>query len=160
MSMHDNLSGRAAELAHLNDLIRTSLSLADAAIPLLNEQLHALAEMGIDNLELEGPRIYSRTAGWSPAFDDDQIIYAVALTMPGGLGCAVWMCRRLCDALWRLAPRAAGPPGSLRRVRQASANRAGNDSGRCSETDRRTSLMLPRAGSVMPGLLISRSAAA
>ena len=55
--MHDNLSRRAAELAHLNDLIRTSLSLADAAIPLLNEQLHALAEMGIDNLELEGPRI-------------------------------------------------------------------------------------------------------
>ncbi len=41
--MHDNLSERAAELAHLNDLIRTSLALADAAIPLLNEQLHALA---------------------------------------------------------------------------------------------------------------------
>ena len=88
--MHDNLSGRAAELAHLNDLIRTSLSLADAVIPLLNAQLHALAEMGIDNLELEGPRIYSRTAGWSPAFDDEQIIFAAALTMPGGLGCTVW----------------------------------------------------------------------
>ena len=83
--MHDNLSGRAAELAHLNDLIRTSLSLADAAIPLLNEQLYALAEMGIDNLELERPRIYSRTAGWSPAFDDEQIVFAAALTMPGGL---------------------------------------------------------------------------
>jgi hypothetical protein len=47
--MHDNLSGRAAELAHLTDLIRTSLSLADAAIPLINEQLNGLAEMGIDN---------------------------------------------------------------------------------------------------------------
>jgi hypothetical protein len=46
--------------------------------------------MGIDNLELEGPRIYSRTAGWSPAFDDEQIIYAAALTMPGGLGGTVW----------------------------------------------------------------------
>jgi hypothetical protein len=46
--------------------------------------------MGIDNLELEGPRIYSRTAGWSPAFDDEQIIFAAALTMPGGLGCTVW----------------------------------------------------------------------
>ena len=88
--MHDNLSGRAAELAHLTDLIRTSLSLADAAIPLLNEQLHALAEMGIDNLQLEGPRIYSRTAGWSPTFDDEQIIFAAALTMPDGLGCTVW----------------------------------------------------------------------
>ena len=37
MPMHDNLTGRAAELAHLTDLIRTSLSLADAAIPLLKE---------------------------------------------------------------------------------------------------------------------------
>ena len=72
--MHDNLSGRAAELVHLTDLIRNSLSLADAAIPLINEQLNGLAELGIDNLELEGPRIYSRTAGWSPAFDVDQII--------------------------------------------------------------------------------------
>jgi hypothetical protein len=88
--MHDSLSGRAAELAHLTDLIRTSLSLADAAIPLINEQLNGLAEMGIDNLELEGPRIYSRVAGWSPAIDDEQIIYAAALTMPGGLGCAAW----------------------------------------------------------------------
>ena len=56
--MQDSLSGRAAELAHLTDLIRTSLSLADAAIPLINEQLNGLAELGIDNLELEGPRIY------------------------------------------------------------------------------------------------------
>jgi len=88
--MQNSLSGRAAELAHLTDLIRTSLSLADAAIPLINVQLNGLAEMGIDNLELEGPRIYSRTAGWSPAFDDEQIIYAAALTMPGGLGGTVW----------------------------------------------------------------------
>ena len=90
MPMHNNLSGRAAELAHLVDLIRTSLSLADSAIPLLNEQLKALSELGIDNLELEGPRIYSRTAGWSPAFDDEQIIFAAALAMPGGLGCTIW----------------------------------------------------------------------
>ena len=88
--MQDSLSGRAAELANLTDLIRTSLSLADAAIPLINEQLNGLAELGIDNLELEGPRIYSRTAGWSPAFDDQQIIYAAALAMPGGVGCTSW----------------------------------------------------------------------
>ena len=88
--MQDSLSGRAAELAHLTALIRTRLSLADAAIPLINEQLNGLAEMGIDNLELEGPRIYSRTAGWSPAFDDEQFIYAAALTMPGGLGGTTW----------------------------------------------------------------------
>ena len=88
--MHDNLSGRAAELAHLTDLIRTSLSLADAAIPLINEQLNGLAELGIDNLELEGPRVFSRVAGSSPAFDDDRIVFAAALLMPGGLGCTVW----------------------------------------------------------------------
>ena len=64
--MEDSLSGRATELAHLTNLIRTSLSLDDAAIPLINEQLNGLAEMGIDNHELEGPRIYSRTAGWGP----------------------------------------------------------------------------------------------
>ena len=81
--MHDNLSERAAELAHLVDLIRTSLSLADSAIPLLNEQLQSLAEMGIDNLEFEGPRIYSRTAGWSPAFDDEQIIFDSRLQRRG-----------------------------------------------------------------------------
>jgi hypothetical protein len=39
--------GRAAGFADLNHRIRNSLSLADAAIPLLYEQLHALAEMGI-----------------------------------------------------------------------------------------------------------------
>ncbi len=54
--MHDYLSGRAAELAHRTDLIRTSLSLADAAIPLINKQLHGLAAMGIDDLELGGRR--------------------------------------------------------------------------------------------------------
>ena len=48
--MPDNLSGRAAEFAHLNDLIRTRLSrtrlsLADAVIPLLSKQLHALATL-------------------------------------------------------------------------------------------------------------------
>jgi hypothetical protein len=80
--MPDNLSGRAAELAHLTDLIRTSLLLADAAIPLLNEQLHALAEMGIDNLLLEGPQIYSRTAGWSPTFDD-TLLPIVRAMIPG-----------------------------------------------------------------------------
>lgn len=52
--------------------------------------MNGLAELGIDNLELEGPRIYSRSVGGSPAFDDEQIIYAAALAMPGGLGCTTW----------------------------------------------------------------------
>ena len=103
--MHDNLSERAAELAHLTDLILTSLSLADAAIPLLNEQLHALAEMGLDNLELEGPRIYSLTAGWSPAFDDEQIIFAAGLHRLESLGS-----NRRCDVF--LVVRALRPARS------------------------------------------------
>jgi len=88
--MHDTLLGRAEELAHLTDLIRTSLSLADSVIPPINAQLDALAAMGLDNLELEGPLVYSRTTGYSPDFDDARIVYAAALVMPGGLGCTLW----------------------------------------------------------------------
>jgi hypothetical protein len=88
--MHNTLSGRAEELARLIDLIRTSLSLADSTIQSINAQLDELAAMGIDNLELEGPLVFSRLASNSPAFDDDRVLYAVALIMPGGLGCTVW----------------------------------------------------------------------
>lgn len=88
--MHNTLSGRAEELARLVDLIRTSLSLADSAIHPINAQLDELAAMGIDNLELEGPLVYSRSASNSPAFDDARVLYAVALIMPGGLGCTIW----------------------------------------------------------------------
>ena len=88
--MHNTLSDRAEELARLVDLIRTSLSLADSAIHPINAQLEELAAMGIDNLELEGPLVYSRSASSSPAFDDDRVLYAVALIMPGGLGCTIW----------------------------------------------------------------------
>ena len=88
--MHDTLSWRAEELAHLTDLIRTSLSLADSAIPPINAQLDELAAMGLTNLELEGPLVYSRTAGCCPDFDDDRVVYAAALVMPGGLGCTLW----------------------------------------------------------------------
>ena len=61
--MHDTLSGRAEELGRLTDLIRTSLSLADSSIPAINAQLDELAAMGLDNLELEGPPVYSREIG-------------------------------------------------------------------------------------------------
>lgn len=88
--MHDTLSGRAEELACLTDLIRTSLSLADAAIPPINTQLDDLAAMGLDNLKLEGPLVYSRSAGSSPALDDARVVYAAALIMPGGVGCTFW----------------------------------------------------------------------
>ena len=88
--MHDTLSGRAAELAHLTDLIRTSLSLADSAIPPINAQLDELAAMGLENIEIEGPLVYSRAAGYSPAFDDARVVFAAAIVIPGGLGCTLW----------------------------------------------------------------------
>jgi len=88
--MHDTLSGRAEELGRLTDLIRTSLSLADSSIPTINAQLDELAAMGLDNLELEGPLVYSRAASCSPNFDDARVVFAATLVMPGGLGCTIW----------------------------------------------------------------------
>jgi hypothetical protein len=43
--MHDKFPERAAELTHLTDLIRTSLSLADAANPRLNRRSHSRAPL-------------------------------------------------------------------------------------------------------------------
>jgi hypothetical protein len=68
--MHDTLSGRAEELGRLTDLIRTSLSLADSSIPTINAQLDELAAMGLDNLELEGPLVYSRAARTTTSSSD------------------------------------------------------------------------------------------
>jgi hypothetical protein len=45
--MTETLAGRAKELAHLVDLIRARLLLADSMIPSINTQLTELAEMGI-----------------------------------------------------------------------------------------------------------------
>jgi hypothetical protein len=95
--MHDTLSGRAEELGRLTDLIRTSLSLADSSIPTINAQLDELAAMGLDNLELEGPLVYSRAAGCSPNFDDARVIFAATLVMPGGLGCTIWSAKEYAE---------------------------------------------------------------
>lgn len=88
--MYETLSGRAEELGRLTDLIRTSLSLADSAIPEINSQLDELATMGINNVELEGPVVFSRVANRFPAIDDARVVFAAALVMPGGLGCTIW----------------------------------------------------------------------
>lgn len=88
--MNETLAGRAEELAHLADLIRASLTLADCMIPSINTRLTELAELGIDNFEIEGPLVYSRAAGCSSAFDDSRVVYAAALVMPHGLGCTLW----------------------------------------------------------------------
>ena len=88
--MNETLSERAEELAHIVDLVRTSLSLADTAIPPINDLLTALAEMGMDNMELEGPLVYWRAVGYGPDFDDTRVVYAAALVMPYGLGFTAW----------------------------------------------------------------------
>jgi hypothetical protein len=83
-------SARAEELGRLTDLIQTSLSLADSSIPAINAQLNELAAMGLDNLELEGPLVYSCAASCSPNFDDAWVVFAATLVMPDGLGCTIW----------------------------------------------------------------------
>jgi hypothetical protein len=88
--MHHSLSRRADELAILAGLLRSSVSLADSAIPSINEPLAELAAMGIDNYEIEGPLVFARAAGSSRAFDDSRIVYAAALVVPGGLGATLW----------------------------------------------------------------------
>lgn len=88
--MTSTLAEQADEFAHLADLIRTGLFLADFAIPPINSLLSELAKMGLDNLEIEGPLVYSRAAGCSVAFDDSRVVYAAALVMPLGLGCTLW----------------------------------------------------------------------
>jgi hypothetical protein len=88
--MHINLSGRADELASLTDLIRASLPLADSTIPAINRQITELAEMGIDNIEIEGPLIFSRAAGTSLGCDDRRVLFAAALVTPDGVGIVSW----------------------------------------------------------------------
>ncbi|MFM7109416.1 MAG: hypothetical protein ACKOZU_12605 [Planctomycetaceae bacterium] len=55
--MHDVLKQRAADLARLAARMRTSLDEAESTIPGINEQLATLAEVGIGNLQFEGPVI-------------------------------------------------------------------------------------------------------
>ena len=58
--MHDLLHVRAAELSRLAATVRTSLDKAEALIPVVNEQLAQLAAMGVSDLQVEGPAVYSR----------------------------------------------------------------------------------------------------
>lgn len=59
-------------------------------MPPRNELLADLAEMGVCNFEYEGPAVYCRPAGRSSDYDDSFIIYSAALTLPGGIGAALW----------------------------------------------------------------------
>jgi hypothetical protein len=88
--MNDTLAGQAEELARLTSLIRTGLAEAESTIPMINELLAELADLGITHFEIEGPSIYCRVAGTSGAVTDDHVIYAAVLIMPGGIGATRW----------------------------------------------------------------------
>ena len=88
--MNETLSGQAEELARLASVIRSGLAEAESSIPMINEQLGELADLGITNFEIEGPTVYCRVAGTSGAYTDDQVLYAAALVMPGGIGATRW----------------------------------------------------------------------
>ena len=63
--MHELLSVRAAEVTRLDTTVRSNLDQAEALIHVVNRQLAELAAMGVENLEVEGPAIYSRPQGLS-----------------------------------------------------------------------------------------------
>jgi hypothetical protein len=90
MHMHDLLHERAAELSRLATTVRTTLGKAEALIPVVNEQLSELAAMGVSDLQVEGPAVYSRPQGLSAGQTDDHCIYQAVVVMPGGIGAAIW----------------------------------------------------------------------
>jgi hypothetical protein len=63
--MHDLLDVQAAEPSRLATTVRSNLDQAEALIPVVNRQLAELAAMGVEDLQVEGPPIYSRPQGLS-----------------------------------------------------------------------------------------------
>jgi hypothetical protein len=90
MHMHTVLQERAAELSRLASAVRTSLAQAEALIPVVNKHLSDLAQMGMADLQVEGPAVYSRPAGLSARHTDDHFIYQAVVVLPGGIGAVVW----------------------------------------------------------------------
>jgi hypothetical protein len=88
--MNDTLAVQVEELARLATLLRTGLTESEATMPVINDQLAELADVGITDFEFEGPIIYYRVAGISGAYCDDRVLYAAALVMPGGVGATCW----------------------------------------------------------------------
>ena len=88
--MHNPLYERAADLSRLVTIVRSNLDNAEALIPLINQQLSELAAMGVSDLQVEGPAVYSRPHGLSAAQTDDHYIYQAVVVMPGGIGAVIW----------------------------------------------------------------------
>lgn len=88
--MNDLLNDHSARLVRLAATIRDGLDVAERSIPLINHNLARLAELGVTNIQLDGPSIYCRPQGVSSQYDDEFILYRSALLMPGGIGATVW----------------------------------------------------------------------
>ena len=88
--MNDTVAVQADELARLASILQNGLAEAESTIPVLNEHLAALAAVGCTDIEIDGPAVFSRTAGLSGAATDERIVYAAALVMPGGIGASRW----------------------------------------------------------------------
>jgi hypothetical protein len=88
--MNDTLPVQADELARLASLLQNGLAEAESTVPILNEHLAALAAVGCTEIEIDGPAVFSRTAGMSGAATDERIVYAAALVMSGGIGASRW----------------------------------------------------------------------
>lgn len=88
--MHHALEVQAAQLAWLATTIRMGLDEAESTIPPINEQLEALAELGVRQFQIEGPSVYCRPSDVSNATTDDFVVYQAAIILPGGVGAVVW----------------------------------------------------------------------
>ena len=83
--MHDGLQQRAAELSRLAGQIRTSLDEAESTVPVINEQLARLAEVGVTEFQIEGPSVYCRPMGVSSAFADYFVVYQAVIVVLGDM---------------------------------------------------------------------------
>lgn len=88
--MNNVLEQKIDALAQLASTIRIGQMHAEHAIPAINNVLTSLSELGIRDFEYDGPAVYCRPAGRSSDYDDSFIVYSAALTMPGGIGAALW----------------------------------------------------------------------
>jgi hypothetical protein len=88
--VHELLSVRAEELSRLATTVRSNLDQAEELIPVVNRQLAELAAMGVEDLQVEGPAIYSRPQGLSIGKTNDHSIHHALVVMPGGVGAALW----------------------------------------------------------------------
>jgi hypothetical protein len=110
--MQDRLHVRAAEVTRLATTVRSNPDQAEALIPVVNRQLAELAAMGVEDLQVEGPAIYSRPQGLSIGKTNDHSVYEAVVVMPGGVGTVLWNSTEFDDSMNRpygepfdLAPR-------------------------------------------------------